>query len=133
MKTEAGLWIDHRQAVLVTLLKHGEDIKRIESNIEKHVRYSGASHSQSPSGHDDAAEDIRDRRYSDHLNSYYDEVIAALHDVNSVLIFGPGEAKGELRKRLEAREISRHIVATEAADKMTNGQIAAEVKQYFRG
>ena len=130
MKREAGLWIDHRQAVIVTLLNHGEEIKRIESNIERHVRYSRASHSQSPTGHDDPAED---RRYSDHLNGYYDEVIAALHDVDSILIFGPGEAKGELHKRLEEHKSGRRIVATEAADKMTEGQIAAEVKHHFRG
>lgn len=133
MKREAGLWIDHRQAVIVTLLNQGEEIKRIESNIERHVRYSGASHSQSPAGHDDAAEDIRDRRYDDQLNSYYDEVIAALHDIDSIVVFGPGEAKGELRKRLDHHEYSQRIVATAAADKMTDGQIVAEVKQYFRG
>ena len=133
MKTEAGLWIDHRQAVIVILLAHGEEIKRIESNIEKHVRYSGASHSQNPTGHDDSAEDRRDRRYDDHLNRYYDEVLSLLQNVDSILILGPGEAKGELQKRLEGQAGRRRIVAVETTDKMTEGQIAAEVRQRFRG
>ena len=133
MKREAGLWIDHRQAVIVILLDQGEEIKRIESNIEKHVRYSGASHSQSPTGHDDSAEDRRDRRFDDHLNRYYDEIIALLQNVDSLLILGPGEAKGELQKRLEGQKASRRVVAVEGTDKMTDGQIVAEVKQHFRG
>jgi stalled ribosome rescue protein Dom34 len=133
MKTNAGLWVDHRQAVIVILSDQGEEIKRIESHLEKHIRYSGASHSRTPTGHDDSAEDRRDRRFDDQLNRYYDEVISLLQNVDSILILGPGEAKGELQKRLEGQEARRRIVAIEAADKMTDGQIAAEVRQYFRG
>ncbi|MEP7288202.1 MAG: hypothetical protein ABI947_20815 [Chloroflexota bacterium] len=132
IKSEVGLWIDHRQAVIVTLLDQGESTKRVTSNIEKHVRYSGASHSQNPEGHDDSSENRRDRRFDDELDKYYDDVIALLQTADSILILGPGEAKGELHKRLEEHDSSRHIVATEAADKMTDGQIVAAVKQHFR-
>ncbi|MEP7290047.1 MAG: hypothetical protein ABI947_30230 [Chloroflexota bacterium] len=131
MTSQAGLWIDHRQAVIVLLEDKSETIKRIESDMEKHVRYSGASDTQAADGHNDAAEDIRDRRFDNHLNTYYDEVIAALHEVESILIMGPGEAKGELQKRLEGHEASRHVVAVETADKMTDGQIVAQVKHHF--
>ncbi len=133
MKRQAGVWIDHRQAVIVILEDQREEIKRITSNIEKRVRYSGASHSQTPTGHDDSAEDRRDRRFVDHLNRYYDEVIAALRDADSILILGPGEARGELQKRLDGQTGSGHSVAMESADKMTDSQIAAQVRQHFRG
>lgn len=132
MKTQAGLWIDHRQAVIVLLSDQADEIKRITSNVEKHIRYSGDSHAQSPDGHDDAAEDIRDRRYNDHLNRYYDEVISSLHDADSILIFGPGEAKGEFQKRLEGQAGNKRMITLKTADKMTDGQIMAEVKQNFR-
>jgi stalled ribosome rescue protein Dom34 len=134
MKREAGLWIDHRQAVIVTFSGQAEVIKRIVSNMEKHVRYSGVSHPKDQTeSHNDAAEDIRDRRFDNHLNTFYDEVIACLSDVDAILILGPGEAKVELQKRLEAQEPSGRIVAIEAADKMTDGQIAAQIRQHFRG
>ncbi len=133
MKRKVGLWIDHRQAVIVSLTDSGEEIHRITSNIEKHVRYSGASQPALPTAHDDAAEDIRDRRFDDHLSIYYDEVISSLRDADSILIFGPGEAKGELQKRLESQKLSGHIVGIETTDKMTDGQIAASVRQHFRG
>jgi hypothetical protein len=107
MKKYAGLWIDHRPAVIVRLLDEGEETRRIESNIEKCIHYSGASHARSPTGHDDAAEGTRDRRYTDHLNNYHDEGISFLRDGESILVLGPGEAKGELQKRLEGQKISR--------------------------
>ena len=133
MKSEVGLWIDHRRAVIVTLVDQMEEIKRITSDIEKHVRYSGASRSQTPTGHDDSAEDRRDRRFDDHLSRYYDEVIACLRDADSILIFGPGEAKGELQKQLERQALGERIVGIETADKMTDDQVAMKVRQHFHG
>ena len=133
MKKETGLWIDHRQAIIVTLSEQGEDeIAHITSNMKKHVRYSGASHSETSPDHDDGTDDKRDRRFENHLDKYYDEVIAILHGADSILILGPGEAKGELRKRLEAHETSGGIVAVETADKMTEGQIATAVRRHFQ-
>ena len=49
----------------------------------------------------------------------------------SILIFGPGEAKGELEERLEKNDLGGRIVGIEAADKMTDRQIAAKVRQRF--
>ena len=43
MKRQVGLWIDHRQAVIVTVANEGEEIKRITSNVEKHVRFASGS------------------------------------------------------------------------------------------
>lgn len=125
MKKEVGLWIDHREAVLVILSAAKDEIKHITSNMEKRTRFSNASHAQTPGGHDNSTEDKRDRRFDDHLDKYYDAVIAVLHDTDSILIMGPGEAKGELQKRLAAQHGSKPIAAIETTDKLTDGQIAA--------
>jgi hypothetical protein len=66
------------------------------------------------------------------LNTYYDAVASAVRDAESLLIFGPGEAKGEFRKRLEKNNLGGHVAAVETADKMTDRQIAAKVREYFR-
>jgi hypothetical protein len=47
-------------------------------------------------------------------------------------LFGPGEAKGKLEKRLESEGLKGRIGGVEAADKMTERQIAAQVRQRFR-
>jgi len=126
MKSEIGLWIDHRQAVIVVVTGAGEETKRIISNMEKHVRFSSGS------SEDGSAEDVRDRQFGSHLNSYYDEVIAVIRDADSIQIFGPGEAKGELEKRLEHEGLKGRIVDIETVDKMTDRQIAAKVREHFR-
>jgi hypothetical protein len=77
------------------------------------------------------ADDSRQKAFTGHLNIYYDAVIAAMRDAESILIFGPGEAKGELRKRLERNNLDGRIVAVETVDKMTDRQIAAKVRQHF--
>lgn len=133
MKKEVGLWISHRRAILVINLDQEEEIKRIASKLEKRVRYSGASHSSDPNEpHNDASEDGRDQRYNTQLGHYYDRVISYLRDATSILILGPGMAKVELKKRLKLQGLGEHIVAVKAADKMTDDQIVAEVRQHFR-
>ena len=122
MQTKAGLWIDHKKAVIVFVKGKEEEIKLISSNIEKHHRQSGVA---MPS------DDVRQRELTAHLNIYYDEVVSCLREAESILIFGPGEAKGELKKRLEKDNLGGHIVGLEPADEMTDPQIVAKVKEDF--
>lgn len=129
MNKNAGLWIDHKEAVIVfaaTGADNAEETKRMESGMEKHVRYSGRAASEG------VAEDQRDRQYATHLDQYYDEVITQLHDAKSILIFGPGEAKGEFKKRLEHKGLGERIVGVETTDKMTDNQIAAMVREHYK-
>ena len=132
MKKKIGLWIDHREAIIVILTNGGEEIKRIISNSGKHIRYSGSSHSKTPEGSKEVtAEDQRDRKSGNQLNKYYDEVMAAIRDADSIQIFGPGEAKGELKKRIEHEGLKARILAIETVDKMTDRQISAKVREHF--
>jgi hypothetical protein len=132
MKKEIGLWIDHREAVLVILTEGTEEIRHITSSDEKHIRYSGRSHSKTPEGLKEVtAEDQRDRKFGNLLNKFYDEVIAALRDADTIQIFGPGEAKGELEKRIEHEGLKANILIIETVDKMTDRQIAAKVREHF--
>jgi stalled ribosome rescue protein Dom34 len=132
MNRKVGLWIDHRKAVIISLAGEEEKVKLIESNVEKHVRSSGGSRSKTPYGPEDVvAEDNRERRFIGHLNKYYDEIISSIHDAEAILVFGPGEAKNELKKHIKSNELQGRIVGVETVDKMTDHQIAAKVRQYF--
>ena len=124
MKKAVGLWIDHRKTVIVSVTDKGEETSLIESDMEKHVRYSGAAQ-------EDSAEDQRDTRFTGHLNKYYDRVISSIRDAESILILGPGEAKVELEKRLKKEALGGRVVGIETVDKMTDRQIAARVRQQF--
>jgi hypothetical protein len=132
MSTNAGLWIDHKNAVIVIVSGSEETTKHVESSVEKHVRFSGGAR---PGGEsrEGGGESSRERRFEDQLNHYYDEVIGSIGDAKAILIFGPGEAGGQLRKRLEHARLDGRVVGVERADKMTEPQIAAKVRDYFAG
>ena len=40
-RNDAGLWLDRRQAIVVSINDLGEFVERIESDIERKVRLSG--------------------------------------------------------------------------------------------
>jgi hypothetical protein len=132
MKTKVGLWIDHRKAIVVAVTDKGEEIGLIISAIEKQARRSlGSRHTGPYEPQQVPADDSRQKAFTGHLNIYYDAVIASVHDAESILIFGPGEAKSELKKRLESIDLGGRIVGVETVDKMTDRQIAAKVRRHF--
>jgi hypothetical protein len=132
MKQEIGLWIDRREAIIVILTEGEEEIRHINSSSENYARESGNSHAPNSEGLIGfTVEDQRDRKYANRLNKYYDEVIAVIRGADSIQIFGPGEAKGELERRIGRSRLKARIPATETADKMTDPQIAAKVREHF--
>jgi len=133
MKTVAGLWIDRKKAVIVVATDKGDEIKVIVSNVDKQLgRSEGVRSTSSYEAQLVPADDSRERRLTGQLNMYYDSVIASMQGAEEVLLFGPGEAKGELKKRINLRNKGgMRVVATEAADKMTDRQVAAKVRHHF--
>ena len=126
MKRQAGIWIDHKEAFVVFVDEGAQEAHRPESGIEKHVRYAGHG-----AAHEGQADDQRDRQAAAHLGKYYDEVITHVAAADAIFILGPGEAKGELEKRLASKGMGAKVVGVETTDKMTDHQIAARVRQHF--
>ena len=126
-KNQVGIWIDHKDAFIVFHHNNKEVASSDGTDTEKHVRFSGhASEGQSPT------EDQRNRRLANQLDKYYDDVIEQVSEATAILVFGPGEAKGEFKKRLEHKGLGDRVVACEAADKLTQHQITAKVEAYFQ-
>lgn len=132
MKVKAGVWIDHRKALIVLMTAAGERAVLIVSHVEKHLQRSGDSPLK---GRYEAqqvpADDCREKALTAELNIFYDAVIAVLRSAESYIILGPGEAKGELKKRLVTRRLGGRLTATMVADKMSDRQIAAKVREHF--
>ncbi|MFH1416404.1 MAG: hypothetical protein ABIH89_10015 [Elusimicrobiota bacterium] len=128
MKTKTGVWIDHRKAVLVTITDKKEEIKEIKSDLAKPSRATGGSRSKNYAG-DIIPEDKIDRHFTLSLNRYYDEVISSIKNAGSLHIFGPGEAKQELEKRIKNKSAIKGEITIETTDKMTDRQIAAKVRK----
>lgn len=132
MQKQVGLWIDHRKVVIVTIENGTVETREIESNMEKHTRFSSGSHSKTandPQGPD--SEDSRDRQFGDHLDKYYEKIKSIILNADSIWIIGPGEAKIELESYLKNHAICGSIAGVEPADKLTNKQITSKVRSYF--
>jgi len=132
MATKAGVWIDHRQAIVVLVTNAGNEIKKIAFDIGQPVQSRGGSRSKNKyTTNDFVAEDRLERKVENDRKDYYDDVIAAIRGADSLLILGPGEAKGEFSKHIKAKKVRGVVVELETTDKMTDRQLAAKVKQHF--
>ena len=127
MKKEIGLWVDHRQAVIVALTDSGEQITRIRSDAEKQIRFAGGSRKDGLQ----TTESIRGKKLDSRLAKYFDDILVHIRDAEMIQIFGPGEAKNELAKHLEKEGLKERIVAVETMDNMTDNQISAKVREHF--
>ena len=132
MHINIGLWIDHRKAVIFVKSGSGEDVSIIQSGAERQPgRIDGEKSTEAFESQQVQADDVRDRKFAQHLNTFYDEVIACIHQADSLLIFGPGEAKGELARRLAMEKPAERTVRIETTDRMTDHQIAAKARDHF--
>ena len=142
MEKYVGIWLDHREACVVSLLKtkpfaeeNQEMIEAIESDIERRVRLSGGSHSRkTPYGPQEISVDGKQEdRLKGQLRKYYHQIIKRISDADGILIFGPGEAKIELKKEIEkSKQLAARIKKVESTDKMTIRQIAAKTREFFK-
>ncbi len=131
MPRNVGLWIDHKNAVIVSKDGQGEIVRKVESGAQHH-EYRGPTRPKSTySAQYSTGDDQLDKQYLLQLNKYYDQVIAQLRDTANVLIFGPGEAKVELKNRLAGNKGISPRIQIETADRMTERQIVARVRKYF--
>lgn len=133
MKTRAGIWVDHENAIIVFLIDGRESCSRVEADAEGHFRFSGGRRTSPTYGHQDISPERRiEERYRQHLHKYYRKVIHAVRGADEIFIFGPGEAKFELKKEFKkSRELSARIVGIERADKMTESEIVAKARDFY--
>jgi hypothetical protein len=133
MTKNIGMWIDHKRAVIVILTEKGMTMEHIDSEAGGRVHYRGLTRPKTPySAQYQKGDDQLDRQFIGRLNKFYGTVISRLRDADALLIFGPGEAKSELEKRLAHEKIRVNITNVETADKMTDRQIVAKVELYFK-
>jgi len=132
MTNRIGLWIDHKQAVIVTIQEPGETVQKIESGA-KRIEWRGKGRRRSADGAQYAqGEDQLDNQFTEQLKKYYGRVALLLKGVSGILILGPGEARTELKSHLEREKGPPREIHVEPADKMTDRQIIARVREHFK-
>lgn len=73
-----------------------------------------------------------EERHHNELNRYFDDVVAALGHPESVLIFGPGEAKHQLAARVgHSKTRPQPTITIDTSDKLSDAQVVAKVSTHF--
>ena len=132
MTGKGGVWIDHREAIVVFLDTDSERPLHVVSHVVKHLSRGGDSPLKgSFEARQVPRDDRRQMALTGELNAYYDQVMAAVANLDALLILGPGEAKGEFKKRLDRHKLGARVAEVETADKMTEPQLVAKIREYF--
>jgi stalled ribosome rescue protein Dom34 len=116
----AIVWIDHLQARIFHLGLSGTD----EIILHPHM----------PTRHIHHKANSRDSGHVHESGEFLNHVLNAVGDAGEILILGPSGAKTELAKYIREQNpnVGGRIVAVEAADHPTDGEIVAYAKLHFK-
>ena len=127
-----GIWIDGTKAVIVKL--SNDTVTEVLANIDNKVHHAneGNKGTYLGGGHFNNNETKFEERKNHQIKDYFKNVVNEVLDSNNVYIFGPSEMKTHLKSYIEEDKASRiKIDGIESAEKMTNNQIVAAVKNHF--
>ncbi len=136
MKKRVGIWIDAKEALIVTLggPEDAPVFEEVQSDVERYVRLSGGSRTKrTPWGPQNISSDSKmQARHQQQLRRFYQAVIKAVDGAYKIMLMGPGEAKLGLKKEIDKNiPLSESLVHMETCDKMTQGQLVAYIKKFF--
>ncbi len=133
MKKQSGIWLDFKQADIITLEGKGEPtVNCIKSDID-FGKIAGGSRTVSPWGPQMATSESKHTERRKHQESgYFEEIMKQVQSEDELFIFGPAEAKDGLVKAIkDNNNFHPHLLAVETADSMTMNQKIAKVREVF--
>ena len=131
---KTGIWLDMDKAHIVTLNDKLESFITIVSNIE-HYQPHGGSGTQLKGGPQDVVQDSKYLEREKHqLKKYFNTVAKEVINTDALVIFGPAETNERFAKELQENYsiLSKKIKGIEKTDSMTNNQVKAWVRDYFK-
>ncbi len=124
-----GVWIDHAGAYILKATE--EDVvsmEHIDSGVEPNHK-TNESDEHVVRGN----EKTDDNRRNEHMHKFAKQVIEKIKDGDEIAICGPSTAKFDLRREYEKNaSLAKKVVAFEAADKMTENQLKAHLKDLLQ-
>lgn len=121
-KKKLGIWMDHSNAHLMEFTTDGIEENMITSKFTHEEKEQSLS----------KRENIMHNKEQHQHSAYYKQLGEKIKDYDEVILFGPTDAKVELLNVLkEDHHFDKIKIETQSADKMTEGQQYAFVKQYF--
>lgn len=133
MSVKTGIWIDKKQAYIVTLSNGNHKLEIIESDADFRVRFEGEKSTSSKFGNQSVNHKKEQAVHLEkQLKYYYTKIIKKISSSEKIYIFGPAEAKSDFNKQLSIDQtMVSKITAVETSHKLTENQIIAAVKKHF--
>ncbi|MCB0548489.1 MAG: hypothetical protein KDD19_12985 [Phaeodactylibacter sp.] len=133
MAKQIGIWLDFKEAFVIELNKGETSVVCIPSEVEDyHVK--GGSRTRQPWGPMDKTSDTKYLgRRETQLKHYYSRIMEKVGDADELFVFGPAEAKKGLEKAIASEKAFQpRLLSMETADSMTQNQMVARVRDFFR-
>lgn len=128
-----GVWMDHTEAHLIEPAKG--QVKTIVFPAVSHVKHAGEHGDVIHLGNHRST----NNEYSKHEreqtinHTFYKELAVQLHPYDTIYVFGPTTARSKFANFVEKEHLlSGKEIKTDSADKMTEPQMVAKVKEYFK-
>jgi hypothetical protein len=117
-----GIWMDHSSAHLMEFTEDPIQTKTIDSDFTHQDKENSLERSETQ----------MHNREQHQLSTYYKKLGEIIRHYDSVILFGPTDAKVELSNLLKGDHLFAKIqIAVHQSDKMTENQQHAFVKDYF--
>lgn len=129
-----GVWLDKDKAFIVTIEDGRESLVKIDSNVE-HFHIHGGSGTRLKGGPQDVVQDSKYLEREKHqLRQYFRNIASEINDADALVIFGPAETNEKFSKELyeNHKNLSAKIKGVKKADSMTDNQIKAWVRNFFK-
>jgi len=135
MKRQVGIWMNTDKAVLVNLLDGKEEnVQTIESEIEARPHNPGDNKPGARAGTILLDVDKKKTHRKNHqMHEYFEKVMDSIKsEANEIYIFGPANTKKHFEKEVrKSSKLNPEKLEVESADKMTQPQLIAKVKDHF--
>lgn len=131
---KVGIWIDQKEANIITLTKKDVHCKTIYSDIETRIRLEGEKKQYGRFGDQYLVDEKgKKNRINEYTQRYLNRVLKELLKADEIVLFGPAQTKIKLEKMIsEVPELAIKMKGIQASENMTHNQKLAYVKDYYK-
>ncbi len=128
-----GVWIDQKEANIISLIDKTIASKTIYSDVETRIRIEGEGKQFGRFGEQFLVDEKgKQNRIEEYTNRYLARVMKEIGNADEIMLFGPAQTKSKLEKMiLGSPEIAAKLTEVRASEKMTDNQKIAYVKEFY--
>ena len=133
MMKNVGIWINKREAKIVTIDSGNKNLDKIVSNIEE-FHIGGGSGSRLKGGPQDVVQDSKYlKREKQQMSEFFKNIVKGIADADAIVIFGPAQTGEKFFSELLKKHsmLYQKVTSVNKADNMTDNQIMAWVSNYY--